>query len=139
MSYPYPNDYPQSTARVGYSGPITVYISDAKIAAGVLQPSDSRIIIRTSIERILGTSRGSRVMRPDFGNKLKAMLFEPVDNMTVEDIKAHIISVINKEEPRITVTMVSADVRPDEHSIYLTLQFKYNNTGIEDAFNFTIK
>jgi phage baseplate assembly protein W len=139
MSYPYPNDYPQSNERIGYSGPIPVNMGDGDIAAGVTEPIDSRELIRKSIERILGTSKGSRVMRPNFGNTIKAILFEPIDGFTETDLKENIIKVLTKEEPRISINVVSLTLDPDNHCIKVVISLKYKRTGVEDSFNFIIK
>ena len=47
--------------------------------------------IRQSIQIILGTRRGGeRVMRPDFGAGLYALVFEPINTTTMELIKHHV-------------------------------------------------
>ena len=138
MSYPYEFDYEQDSSVAGYSGPSVIVISDGNNMPGIVNPSDNRLLIRTSVERILGTRKRSRVMRPEFGSSLMSMLFEQLDSMTTEDIQNEIIDVLNREEPRIIVQMVNVEVDYDRHCIQCTIQFRYKNTGRDDSFAFSI-
>lgn len=139
MSYPYEFDYIQDHSVAGYAGPVVIVISDGNNTPGIVNPVDNRLLIRTAVERILGTKRGSRVMRPEFGNSIFNILFEPIDNTTIQDIKEDIIDVLNKEEPRIILQLVNVTANPDEHSIQCTVQYRYKNTGKDDSFEFMIK
>ena len=59
--------------------------------------------IRQSIRIILETSPGERVMRPDFGSGLMAMVFEPVNYTTLALVKQRVEQALVLWEPRIDV------------------------------------
>lgn len=67
--------------------------------------------IEASILVILGTARGERVMRPEFGSSIHDFVFMP-NNATTHGLLAyHVREALARWEPRIEVTTV--DVQPD--------------------------
>ncbi|WP_423223552.1 GPW/gp25 family protein [Candidatus Amarolinea aalborgensis] len=68
--------------------------------------------IRQAILVILGTSPGERVMRPDFGAGLKALVFEPINTATKALVKHRVEEALLLWEPRIdSVEITMADER----------------------------
>jgi phage baseplate assembly protein W len=59
--------------------------------------------VRQAIGIILGTSPGERVMRPDFGAGLNALVFEPMTFTTLELIRVRVEEALTRWEPRITL------------------------------------
>ena len=70
-------------------------------ATGGIAVSEYEEDIRQSIRVILGTSRGERVMRPDFGCGIHDLVFEVVDMATETRIGAAVRESITKYEARI--------------------------------------
>ena len=134
MSYPYSFNYKKDNSVAGYSGPSPLIISNDEFASGIVNPKDSRVLIQASIQRILMVSPGERVMQPEFGMNLRKMLFEPLDEMLVNDIKEHIIMALTEQEPRIIVQNLDFDINEEQHSIYISIQYRYKRTGLEDSF-----
>lgn len=66
--------------------------------------------IRQAIRIILETNPGERVMRPDFGSGLLAMVFEPVNYTTLALVKQRVEQALVVWEPRIDVREVSVTV-----------------------------
>ena len=62
--------------------------------------------IRQAIRIILETTPGERVMRPDFGSGLLAMVFEPVNYTTLALVKQRVEQALVVWEPRIDVREV---------------------------------
>ena len=138
MGYRYEYTYPINEDSAGYSGPMPIELGYDNYAAGMIDSIDHRNLIRASIQRILGTARGERVMQPEFGANLKKMLFEPLDNMLIEDIKEQITDIVETQEPRVTVDGIDFQFDYENHTIYIAITFKYVRSGYEDSFNFTI-
>ena len=63
--------------------------------------------IRQAILIILGTDPGERVMRPDFGAGLNALLFEPLNTATMTLARQRVERALIRWEPRIEVQEVS--------------------------------
>jgi uncharacterized protein len=66
--------------------------------------------VRQSITLILGTRRGERVMRPDFGAGLEDFLFEPLSTTTAALVRHRVETALVRWEPRIDVREVRVDV-----------------------------
>lgn len=62
--------------------------------------------IRQAILIILGTNRGERVMRPEFGAGLNTFIFEPANETTKQLIKTRVEEALIDWEPRIDVQSV---------------------------------
>ena len=62
--------------------------------------------IRQAILIILGTNRGERVMRPDFGAGLDSFVFEPVNLATITRVKNRVTESLITWEARIDVIEV---------------------------------
>lgn len=138
MSYRYEYTYPINNEAAGYSGPMPIEIATDTYVASLSDALDSRNLIRASIQRILGTARGERVMQPEFGSNLRKMLFEPLDDMLIEDIKQIMSDIIATQEPRIELNGIDFDLDIENHTIRVALSYKFRRTGLEDSFNFII-
>ena len=139
MSYTYEYTYPKNKEAAGYSGPVPILIEADNYVPGLMKVNDHRNLIRASLQRILGTSKGERVMQPEFGHNLKRILFEPLDEIIIEDLKREIYNIISTQEPRIEVRDVNFDIDYDNHTIIIMISFYYKRSGIEDSFNFYIR
>jgi uncharacterized protein len=69
--------------------------------------------IRQSIQIILGTRMGERVMRPTFGCRVHDLLFEPRDSTTSSLVKKYVEEALEFWEPRIQVLSVETSITDD--------------------------
>lgn len=67
--------------------------------------------IRQSIELILMTGKGERIMRPEFGCGLKEYVYETMDYATIVSIQNEVKEALSRWEPRIVE--VEVEVKPD--------------------------
>jgi phage baseplate assembly protein W len=72
-------------------------------AKGGIHESADLEKIRQSIFIILGTQKGERVMRPDFGADLRKLTFAPNTSATAALARHHVIVALNQWETRISV------------------------------------
>lgn len=81
--------------------------------------------IEQAIRLILETDPGERVMRPDFGAGLRALLFEPINTNTLAMVQHRVQDALVRWEPRIDVAdvTVSAD---DAASGILLIRIDYS-------------
>lgn len=98
---------------------------------GDLCTSAGEDLIKESIMIILGTAKGERVMRPDFGCGINELVFAPNNTSTATLVAFHVKEALLKWEPRIEVTNVS--VTPDEEegnrlNINIDYRVKTTNT-----------
>lgn len=76
---------------------------------GFPEPADGLDLIGASIKQILLTELGERLMRPTFGSRIREYLFENIDDVLLEVIRAEVARAILANEPR--VLLISVDVR----------------------------
>lgn len=70
---------------------------------GYLTQNESLGALRDNVIQLIMTSRGSRVMRPDYGTDLRNSVFEQFDSNLENILRTQIIQVIEKYEPRVIV------------------------------------
>lgn len=98
--------------------------------------------VRESILIILGTRRGERFMRPDFGAGLEDFVFEPLSTTTREALRKRVEESLIDWEPRIDVTKVDVTIdaaRRDRLLIDLGYRVRSTNTHYNLVFPFYLQ
>ena len=85
--------------------------------------------INSSLEILLSTSKGERIMQPTYGCDLKRLLFEPLDISLKAYIKDMIKTAILYFEPRIRLDDVSLESKPNAGMIEITLAYTIRATN----------
>tara|TARA_B100001971_G_C17861999_1_gene368807 strand:+ start:37 stop:450 length:414 start_codon:yes stop_codon:yes gene_type:complete len=67
--------------------------------------------IEESIRIILGTPKGERMMRPEFGSSIHEFVFAPNNATTAGLLAYHVREALLRWEPRIAISQI--DVQPD--------------------------
>jgi phage baseplate assembly protein W len=80
-------------------------------------------IIRQSIEAILDTEPGERVMRPDFGCGLRRYLMEPNTTSTRAAMQRDIDDALSRWEPRINLTNVAVTPGEDPSLVWIEISY----------------
>ena len=89
--------------------------------------------VREAVLIILGTSPGERVMRPDFGAGLGALVFEPMNTTTLALAQHHVEEALVTWEPRID--SVTVDVTPDAPLGRLLIEIAYRVRATNTFYN----
>jgi phage baseplate assembly protein W len=90
---------------VGWAFPVGV-APDGRMAEAAYEED-----VRQAIRIILGTNPDERVMRPEFGAGLKALVFEPINTTLMELVRTRVRDALVRWEPRVDLDRV--DVRTD--------------------------
>ncbi|TCN32786.1 hypothetical protein EV644_12420 [Kribbella orskensis] len=80
-------------------------------------------VIRQSIETILDTEPGERVMRPEFGCGLRRYLMEPNTAATRASMQQDIEDAIRIWEPRIQLTNVAVTPGEDPSMVWIEIAY----------------
>jgi len=102
-------------------------------ATGGVARAEYEESVRQAILVILGTAKGERVMRPDFGCGIHDLVFAPMSTATIGSITQAVNESLLRLEPRIDVTQV--DVRPGDTSNVLLIDIDYEVRATNTAFN----
>jgi len=81
---------------------------------GDVELSSAGANIRESVQIIIGTAKGERVMRPEFGCEVHDYVFAAADPATLSMIEDAVEEALIQWEPRIDVERV--DAAPDEEN-----------------------
>ncbi|NEQ45472.1 MAG: GPW/gp25 family protein [Leptolyngbya sp. SIOISBB] len=92
--------------------------------------ADAEEDIRQSLTILLSTELGERVMRPTFGWKRNALLFEPLSTTFATYLKRELETAILFYEPRIDLNRVSFEVSTSvEGLIEIRLDYTIRTTN----------
>lgn len=92
-------------------------------AQGEIKIVNNMQAVMSSIDNIIRTYRGERVMLPEFGSGLQNVAFEQIDDDLADLISRDIKDVIEIWDDRVTVTKISYLPEPDSNSIALKISF----------------
>ncbi len=113
---------PQKFLGNGWTFPIKVN------SRGGLSYSQYEKDVEESIYIILGTSKGERIMRPDFGCGIHDFVFSPADEFTMQSIKNHVEEALRDWEPRID--LLGVDVSPVEtNRLIINIEYRVRSTN----------
>lgn len=109
---------------VGFRFPFTV---DARGGVALSSYEDN---VEQSVRLILGTARGERVMRPDFGCGIHDLVFSPNNVGTHTLVAHHVEEALAKWEPRIRNVQVEVRTDPDKaERILVELRYEIRSTN----------
>jgi phage baseplate assembly protein W len=107
---------------------------DAKVRLAKLRIAADELSVRQSIEIILSTEKGERVMRPDFGCDLNKLLFAPNNGTTRALAEFEVSEALKSWEPRIEVFEVSAQTSGGNGELLL-IDINYRVRTTDNRFN----
>lgn len=109
----------------GWKFPVTVDTSTGRIAMSEYEQD-----IKEAIWIILSTSKGERVMRPDFGCGIHELVFEPINTATISKIQDNIREALVLWEPRIEVIKVDvSQEKAHEGKLQISIDYRVRTTN----------
>jgi len=103
-------------------------------ATGSLGYASDELKVQQAILVILGTKRGERVMRPEFGSRLRELVFAPLNSSSKSLVASAITEALVKWEPRIDVLGVNADEQASDDGT-LVVNIEYRVRATNSVFN----
>jgi len=86
--------------------------------------------IREAILIILGTAKGERVMRPDFGCGIHDLVFAPINTATITLVENSVREALTVYEPRIELIKVEAlSDRAEEGKLLVNIDYRVRSTN----------
>lgn len=88
--------------------------------------------IEESIRIVLGTAKGERVMRPEFGCGIHEYVFESTNATTLNLVEAAVEEALVEWEPRIEVSNVDASAdRVAEGRLSISIDYRVRSSNTE--------
>jgi phage baseplate assembly protein W len=85
--------------------------------------------VREAVLIILGTSKGERRMRPDFGAGLHALVFEPMNTTTLALARHQVEEALVTWEPRIDTVTVDVIADAPQGRLMITIGYRVRATN----------
>jgi len=101
---------------------------------GSIRLSDPVLDLDSSIELILMTAPGERLMRPLFGCRIWELLFEPISAQLIGQIEAAVREALARWEPRIDVLSVAPEA-DDGDAALVRIRIEYEIRATNDRRN----
>lgn len=113
---------------VGWAWPVARDADGSRVAKAVHEAS-----IAQSIRIILGTARGERVMRPDFGCGLQDLVFATASEATLGTAEFEVREALRRWEPRIELLAVEASLMARGNGVRIAVDYRVRST--DNRFN----
>ena len=94
--------------------------SGIKNTRDIASKDDVAAVIQ-SVQNILNTSPGEKILNPYLGLDLSHFLFSPVTKQTADDIARAVYKGLGVQEPRINITKVSVVGYPEQESYQVVI------------------
>ncbi len=95
-------------------------------------------LVKLDLLNHLFTSRGTRVMMPTFGTTLPSLVFEPMDEITVEDARTEVRAVFDFD-PRVRIVTFKVIPDYDNNTLIIDATLFYIELNTVDDFNLNIQ
>jgi phage baseplate assembly protein W len=94
--------------------------------------------IKSNLINLLLTSKGERILNPEFGSELRQLLFENITSTTEENIKNAIITSVNIYIPEIQIIDININNEYDVNTINITVDYilRISNTADQITISF---
>lgn len=106
--------------------------------ATFIEPKNDEDILRTSIQMILFTRRGERVMLRDFGSALEEKPFDPNDVFLRNEIVQEVVGAIERWDDRIGIEGVNVVQQDDLFSFQIAFFNKKDPLKTTKSFTVTV-
>lgn len=90
--------------------------------------------VRQSIQLILRTDKGERVMRPEFAAGVRKLIFSPITGATASLVAHEVREALVRFEPRIDVLTVNVTSDPKQQGVLL-IEIDYRVRRTDTLFN----
>jgi len=102
-------------------------------AAGAIQVAQYEESVRQAVWIILGTSKGERQMRPDFGCGIYDLVFEVSSASTAGKVAQAVRQALVAYEPRIDIRKIEVNPQNDGNTLLIDIEYEVRATN--NVFN----
>ena len=99
-------------------------------------PATDDDLIAQDLLRLIQTSKGERLMRPDFGTNATSYVFSNNDATLEENLRADLMGAIGRYESRVVITNIRA-IRSDS-TITLTIEYVVKATQQQNSLSLAL-
>ncbi len=101
-------------------------------------PLDGVAHLQQSIDDILSTPIGTRLMRRDYGSDLPDLIDQPLHGATLLRVYAAVVGALAKWEPRVQVLSIAPEIDSTPGRLTLAISMIYVATGVAISLSFAL-
>lgn len=91
------------------------------------QGRDIMTQVKSNIINLLLTKKGERPLQPNFGCDVYKIIFEPITDNNLADIRGNIESAIKIWLPYVNIEDLQVQPDEDRNAVFVTITFSINN------------
>ena len=91
--------------------------------------------IKESIGIILNTYLGERVMRADFGTNVADFVFDPLNQLTIQNVSGSLETLLQTQEPRVRDVTVETEGSNDPFTGRIVFNISYTVRSTNNRYN----
>ena len=110
------------------------WITDSK---GNVKLVDNVESVITSMDNIMSTYLGERVMLPEFASRMRSLMFEPINEDTMGFLANEVKRVVEAWDDRVKIMAISTTADPDRSIVSLDIEFAVKR--FQGVFTYTKK
>lgn len=95
-------------------------------------------LVKLDILHHIFTQRGTRVMMPTFGSIIPELVFEPLDEDTIDELYSDLLDIFNFD-PRVEIISLSVTPDFDTNSVFVEAKLFYIELDTADEFELNIQ
>ena len=99
----------------------------------------SKDAIKANLINFFLTNKGERYLNPTFGSDIRTLLFENIDQDSIENTKTTIVAELSNYFPRLRVNKFEINTRPDYNTLEVVMRYSIINSNIEDELLINIE
>jgi phage baseplate assembly protein W len=96
---------------------------------GTVEMLSEEADIQNSLQVLLCTRVGERIMQPKYGCNMDVLLFEPIDESLISYIKDLVFTAIYYFEPRVNPENVTVEATAEEGTILINVEYTTRSTN----------
>lgn len=100
---------------------------------------ESKDAIKTNIVNYMLTNRGERYFNPNFGADIRAVLFENINQGSLEELKDRVETDITNYFPRVAITNLELTSDPDTQTVRVYMKYRIKSSNIQDEILINIQ
>ena len=92
-----------------------------------------------ALKNLILTNVGEKPFQPNFGSRIRGLLFEDVSFITANIMQTEIGNAIANFEPRVGVDAIRVQANPEQNRYDITIRFYINNLEAPITINFFLE
>jgi phage baseplate assembly protein W len=90
-------------------------------------------LVKTDLLNHIFTRKGERIGLPNFGTLIPDIVFEPLDEMTIDQVKDELLEVI-RYDPRVKLIDLITNPDYDSNTLHIEIRLFYIELNITEPF-----